>query len=365
MASVIRQGRRGGKPGAKQGGVAAQASEPATRPVMADVARLAGVSHQTVSRVLNEHPNVSARTRAEVLAAVRALGYRPNAAARTLVTGRTHTLGVISFDTTLYGPASMLYGIERAAHPAYSVTIASLPALDRHSMVEAVERFLDQAVEGIIVIAPQTSAVAALTGVAADIPLVAVGCGTRSPLPSVAIDNLAGAARVTGYLLDLGHLTVHHIGGPDSWLDAQERVAGWRQALRAAGAPEPDMIRGDWSARSGYEIGHRLAAMREVAAVFCANDPMALGLLRALAEHGRRVPADVSVVGFDDIPESGFFLPPLTTVRQDFGELGSRALHMLIDRISGVAPSSQALPVAPDLIVRASTAPASTAPARR
>jgi DNA-binding LacI/PurR family transcriptional regulator len=339
------------------------ASEPATRPVMADVARLAGVSHQTVSRVLNEHPNVSARTREEVLAAVRALGYRPNAAARTLVTGRTHTLGVISFDTTLYGPASMLYGIERAAHPAYSVTIASLPALDRHSMVEAVERFLDQAVEGLIVIAPQTSAVAALAGVAAGIPLVAVGCGTRSPLPSVAIDNLGGAARATGYLLDLGHQTVHHIGGPDSWLDARERVAGWRQALQAAGAPEPDMFRGDWSARSGYEIGHRLATMREVTAVFCANDQMALGLLRALAEHGRRVPADVSVVGFDDIPESGYFLPPLTTVRQDFGELGSRALHMVTDRISGVAPSSPALPVAPDLIVRASTAPASTGPA--
>ena len=327
-------------------------------PVMTDVARLAGVSHQTVSRVLNDHPNVRAETRESVLAAISELGYRPNAAARTLVTRRTRTLGVISFDTTLYGPASMLYGIERAAHPAYSVTIASLPALDRHSMVEAVERFLDQAVEGLIVIAPQTSAVAALTGVAAGIPLVAVGCGTRSPLPSVAIDNLAGAAHATGYLLDLGHQTVHHIGGPDSWLDARERVAGWRQALRAAGAPEPDMLRGDWSARSGYEIGHRLATMREVTAVFCANDQMALGLLRALAEHGRLVPADVSVVGFDDIPESGYFLPPLTTVRQDFGELGSRALHMVMDRISGVAPSSPALPVAPDLIVRASTAPA-------
>jgi DNA-binding LacI/PurR family transcriptional regulator len=357
MTSVIRHGRPGSEPGASPGGMTAKTSDQAARPVMADVARLAGVSHQTVSRVLNEHPNVSARTREEVLAAVRALGYRPNAAARTLVTGRTHALGVISFDTTLYGPASMLYGIERAAHPAYSVTIASLPALDRHSMVEAVDRFLDQAVEGIIVIAPQNSAVAALTGVAADIPLVAVGCGTRSPLPSVAIDNVAGAARATGYLLDLGHLTVHHVGGPDSWLDAQERVEGWRQALRSAGAPEPDMIRGDWSAHSGYEIGHRMATMPEVTAVFCANDQMALGLLRALAEHGRRVPADVSVVGFDDVPESGYFLPPLTTVRQDFGELGSRALHMLIDRISAAAPSSPALPVAPDLIVRASTAP--------
>ena len=188
----------------------------AARPVMADVARLAGVSQQTVSRVLNDHPNVREQTRAEVLAAIRELGYRPNAAARTLVTGRTHTLGVISFDTTLYGPASMLYGIERAAHPGYSVAITSLPAFDSRSMQEAVDRFLGQGVEGIIVIASEMPALEALTGVAADVPLVAVGCGTRAPLDSVAIDNAGGAFAATRYLLDLGHETVHYVGGPDS-----------------------------------------------------------------------------------------------------------------------------------------------------
>jgi DNA-binding LacI/PurR family transcriptional regulator len=203
---------------------------------MADVARQAGVSHQTVSRVLNGHPNVSPATRASVLAAIRELGYRPNAAARTLVTGRTNVLGVISLDTTLYGPASMLYGIERAAHPGYSVAIASLASFDRRSLPEAVEWFLGQSVDGIIVIAPETAAVDALTELAAGIPLVAVGCGTRAPLPSVAIDNLSGAAQATRHLLDLGHETVHHIGGPESWLDAQERAEGWRQALRSAGA---------------------------------------------------------------------------------------------------------------------------------
>jgi DNA-binding LacI/PurR family transcriptional regulator len=348
--------------------MASTVSGSAARPVMADVARVAGVSHQTVSRVLNDHPNVSPATRAEVLAAIRSLGYRPNAAARTLVTGRTHVLGVISFDTTLYGPASMLYGIERAAHPSYSVAIASLPALDRRSMEEAVDRFLGQGVEGIIVIAPQTSAVAALSAIAADMPLLAVGCGTRAALPSVAIDNAAGAARATSYLLDLGHPTVHHLAGPDSWLDARERVEGWLRALRSAGAPEPAMLRGDWSARSGYEIGHRLAAMPEVTAVFCANDHMALGLLRALAEHSRRVPAEVSVVGFDDIPEAGYLMPPLTTVRQDFGELGTRAVRMLIDQIAGAAASHATKPVEPELIVRASSAPprgADGAPAGR
>jgi DNA-binding LacI/PurR family transcriptional regulator len=332
-------------------------SGPAARPVMADVARLAGVSHQTVSRVLNDHPNVSPATRDEGQAAIRSLGYRPNAAARTLVTGRTHVLGVISFDTTLYGPASMLYGIERAARPRYSIAIASLPTLDRGAMVEAVDRFLGQGVEGITVIAPVTSAVAALGGIAASLPLVAVGCGTRAELPSAAIDNAVGAARATSHLLGLGHRTVHHLAGPDSWLDAQERVEGWRRALREAGAPEPEMLRGDWSAQSGYEIGHRLAAMPEVTAVFCANDQMALGLLRALDEHGRRVPGEVSVVGFDDIPEAGFLTPPLTTVRQDFGELGTRAVRMLMDQISGSPASCATMSVEPELIVRASTAP--------
>jgi DNA-binding LacI/PurR family transcriptional regulator len=328
---------------------------------MADVARLAGVSHQTVSRVLNGHPNVSPQTRAGVLAAIRDLGYRRNAAARTLVTGKTNALGVISFDTTLYGPASMLYGIERAAHPEYSVAIASLPAFDQKSLTDAVEWFLGQAVEGIIVIAPQISAVQALAGLAGDVPLVAVGCGTSAPLPSVAIDNLAGAAKATRHLLDLGHRTVHHIAGPSNWLDAQERVEGWRDTLRTAGIAEPEMMRGDWSARSGYEIGHRIAAMPEATAVLCANDPMALGLIRALAERGRQVPQDVSVVGFDDIPEAAYFLPPLTTVRQDFGTLGRRALLLLMDRIAGEHQVDSVLPIAPELVVRASAAPASPA----
>jgi DNA-binding LacI/PurR family transcriptional regulator len=327
------------------------------RPVMLDVARLAGVSHQTVSRVLNGHRNVSPQTRAGVLAAIRHLGYRPNAAARTLVTGRTNALGVISFDSTVYGPSSMLYGLERAARPDYSVAIASLPAFDRRSLHEAVERFLTEAVEGIIVIAPGNAAVQALIELAADIPLVAVKCGTNAPLPSVAIDNLAGAARATQHLLDLGHQTVHHLGGPPTWLDAQERAEGWRETLRAAGTSEPELICGDWSARSGYEVGHRLAAMPEVTAVLCGNDQMALGLLRALAERGRQVPGDVSVVGFDDIPEAPFFPPPLTTVRQDFGELGRRALHLLKDRISGEQGFRPTLPIAPDLVVRASSAP--------
>lgn len=324
---------------------------------MVDVARLAGVSHQTVSRVLNGHPHVSAKTRADVLATIHDLGYRPNAAARTLATGRTNTFGVISVDNTLYGPSSMLYGLEQAAPPDYMVAIARLDTFDRHLLHEAVERFLRQAVEGLIVVAPQTAAVDALMNLKTGIPLVAIKCGTGAPLPSVAIDNTAGAARATQYLLDLGHETVHHLGGPMTWFDAQERVDGWRETLKAAGAHVPELVSGDWSARSGYEIGHRVAAMREVTAVLCGNDQMALGFMRALAERGRSVPGDVSVVGFDDIPEAAFFPPPLTTVRQDFGELGRRAMHMLMDRISGDDRFVSSLPITPDLVVRSSAAP--------
>ena len=325
-------------------------------PVMADVAQLAGVSHQTVSRVLNDHPNVRPDTREKVLEAIQQLAYRPNAAARALVTRRTHTLGVISIDSTLYGPAMMLDGIERAAQRGYFVLIASLPALDRRSMTETIDRFLGHAVEGIIVIAPQTSAVAALSHVPPEMPLVAVGCGTRAQLTSVAVDNAAGARTATRYLLDLGHETVYHVAGPSSWLDARERTDGWRDALREAGAPEPEVISGDWSARSGYETGQQLARMTNVTAVFCSNDTIALGLIRALSEAGRRVPEDVSVAGFDDVPESGYFLPPLTTVRQDFSELGRRALASLVDRISGGAPGSH-VRVPPEFVIRASAAP--------
>ncbi len=333
------------------------ASSPASRPLMVDVARLAGVSHQTVSRVLNDHPHVSAKTRAEVLAAIRHLGYRPNAAARTLATGRTNAIGVISVDSTLYGPSSMLYGLEQAAPPNYLVAISRLAGLDRQSLHKTVERFLDQAVEGLIVVAPQTDAVEALVSLKTEVPLVAIKCGTSAPLPSVIIDNRAGTARATQYLLDLGHETVHHLGGPPNWLDSSERAEGWRNTLRAADAKVPDIVCGDWSARSGYEIGHRLAAMSEVTAVLCGNDQMALGLLRALAERGRDVPGDVSVVGFDDIPEAAFFPPPLTTVRQDFGELGRRAMHLLMDRISGADRIMPPMPIVPDLVVRASAAP--------
>ncbi len=328
-------------------------------PVMADVAKLAGVSHQTVSRVINDSVHVRAETRRRVLEAMSELDYRPNSAARALVTGRSRTLGVVSFDTTLYGPASTLFAIEQAAHAAaYFITIVSLIALDRDSVRSAVDRLRAQGVEGIMVIAPQAAAAEALIDLPAGLPIVAVEAGPADALPVVTVDQFGGAAAATRLLLDLGHRTVWHIAGARDWLEAEQRIDGWRATLEAAGCEIPPLLVGDWSPRSGYELGARLADDRDVTAVFVANDQMALGVLRALHERGRRIPADVSVVGFDDIPEAPYFTPPLTTVRQDFIEMGRSSLGLLLEVMEPRDGAPPRVTVAPELIVRASTAPA-------
>jgi len=329
---------------------------------MADVGRLAGVSHQTVSRVVNGSLHVRPETRRRVLEAMQTLGYRPNPLARGLVTGRSNTLGVVSFDTTLYGPASTLLGIERAAHEAgYFIVIASLKALNRASVADAVERLSLQGVDGILVIAPLQSAAEALLDAPQRLPLVAVEAGPGDSIPVVEVDQFAGAADATRHLLDLGHETVWHLAGPSDFLESERRVSGWRATLEAAGAEPPPVYVGDWSARAGYDLGRRLAADRSVSAVFVANDQMALGVLRAMHEAGRAVPREVSVVGFDDIPEAGYFSPPLTTVRQDFDEIGARSLQLLVREIETGRRQPSAPRVRPELIVRAST---SVAPPR-
>ncbi|MEV4223885.1 LacI family DNA-binding transcriptional regulator [Nonomuraea sp. NPDC049725] len=324
---------------------------------MADVAREAGVSHQTVSRVLNEHPNVRGETRTRVLEAIDKLGYRRNLVARALVTRHSRTLGVVSFDTTLYGPASTVYGIEQAARAAgYFVSIVSLKSIDRSGVRDALDYLADQGVDGIVVVAPQRSAAQALADLPLDIPAVAVEGGEAGDVPVVCVDQVEGGRLATEHLLSLGHETVWHVSGPSDWLEAEGRVAGWRAALKAAGRETPEPLAGDWSPRSGYEAGRRLAAMRDVSAVFVANDQMALGVLRAFTEQGVRVPGQVSVVGFDDIPESEFFSPPLTTVRQDFGAVGRHSIGMLLRQIEG-GGEHERLVVPPAFVRRASTAP--------
>ncbi|GAA3233090.1 LacI family DNA-binding transcriptional regulator [Dactylosporangium siamense] len=329
---------------------------------MDDVARLAGVSHQTVSRVLNEHVRVAPETRARVLAAIHTLDYRPNTLARALVTGRSGALGVVSFDTTLYGPASTLQGIERAAHEAgYFLSIATTRESSERSLSDAIERLRRQSVEGIVVITPEASAVRALQRLP-DLPIVAVEGMPDVAAPIVTVDQVAGAAAATRHLLDLGHPTVWHISGPPDWFEARGRERGWRTALREAGVPVNPPLVGDWSARSGYLHGRVIAQVPHLSAVFAANDQMALGLLRALREAGRDVPGDVSVIGFDDIPEATFFAPPLTTVRQDFAEVGRRSLGLLLAQLDGAPRQAQAVVVPVELVVRDSTAPRRGAP---
>ena len=326
--------------------------------VMADVAKLAGVSHQTVSRVVNGSAHVRPETRQRVLAAMGQLDYRPNPAARALVTGRSRTLGVVSFDTTLYGPASTLFAIEQAAHDAgYFITIVSLLVLDRASVLSAVERLRVQGVDGVLVITPQEAAADALVNLVTGVPVVAVEAGRPNSVPLVAVDQFAGAVSATQLLLDLGHRTVWHVAGPRDFLEAQQRVDGWRSTLEAAGAEAPAMLVGDWSPRSGYRVGQQLAQDPDVTAIFVANDQMALGVLRALHEHGREIPREISVVGFDDIPEAQYFMPPLTTVRQDFGEMGRSSLRMLLELMESSGQPPQRVTIAPELVVRRSTGP--------
>src|SRR3954447_19552102 len=220
--------------------------------VMADVAKLAGVSHQTVSRVINDSTHVRPETRRRVLAAMRQLDYRPNPAARALVTGRSQTLGVVSFDTTLYGPASTLYGIEQSAREAgYFVSVASLKSIDVVSVRDALERLAEQSVDGLVVIAPRREAADALAELRGSMPVVVVEGGSAPGLACVSVNQVEGGRLATRHLLEQGGETVHHVSGPVDWLESEGRIAGWREELERAGVEAPEMLRGSWSPSSG------------------------------------------------------------------------------------------------------------------
>ena len=336
-------------------------TEGTSRPlVMADVAALAGVSHQTVSRVVNGHTSVAPETRERVQRAIVELGYRPNLAARALVTGSTRTIGLVTVKINQYGPAQTMLGLESAARAAgYSVSVSILDEATAAAMREAVERFVAQSVDAVLALSTYDDAAEALRSLETPVPLVAVQVGGGRTCPSVSVDQEAGARLLTRHLLDLGHRTVHHVAGPADSQEARGRIDGWRRELEAVGAPVHEPLEGDWTPSSGHAAGKQLAvrmrAGEAVTAVFAANDQMALGLLAAMHEEGLSVPGDVSIVGFDDLPESPYFTPPLTTVRQDFAELGRRGVQLVLARLEGM--ESHPAPVPPELVVRASTGP--------
>jgi len=327
-----------------------------------DVAQAAGVSQKTVSRVLNDEPYVKDEVRERVLAAARELGYRPNGAARALLSGRTRRIGVVALGSSLFGPASLLLGLEREARArGYALSIANTDEDDADGVTLAVDSLLRQGVDAIVLSEPVDLGQVDLV---VDVPVLTLGPlpGLRAPTVIEPLGTSEQAAHdATRHLLDLGHSTVHHVAGPQRWLDATARLAGWRRALTEAGAPVPDVQLGDWSAAGGFAAGVRLAANPELTAVFAANDDMAIGLMRALTAAGRRVPEDVSVVGVDDVPLAAYVNPPLTTMAQPFEVIASAGLASLIAAVEDPASCGDTQVLVPTrLVLRESTAPPRT-----
>lgn len=338
-------------PGRTRGGGRASAS-------MADVARLAGVSSQTVSRVSNGYAGVNEETRRQVLAAMKELGYRPNSAARALKRGEFRTIGVITFSLSTTGNVRTLEAIATsAAHEGYAVTLLPVAVPTQDEVRGAFSRLEELAVDAVIVIMEVHLLDAATVTLPPHVQVVVVDSDAGDRYTVVDTDQAGGSRAAVHHLLDLGHRTVWHLGGPEGSFAAQRRADAWRAVLAEAGRSAPPLVRGDWSAGSGYRVGLELAAREECTAVFVANDQMALGLLRALHERGRRVPEDVSVIGFDDIAEASSFLPPLTTLHQDFAEVGRLCVEAVLRKMRQDGPERGTTLVPTRLVERASTGP--------
>jgi len=284
------------------------------------------------------------------------LGYRPNRVARALGGNRSHTIGVLASERTQYGPAAAIQGIETAAQEVgYIVNTTNLVNSTPEAIREALAQQIEQMVDGIVIIAPQTPVLDELSELELTIPYVLLHSRSPNDPHELFVDQLAGTRAAMRHLLELEHRKIYHLAGPQEWMEAQARLHGFQTELTEAGIRPPAPLFGDWTAESGYRRGHELLAREQVTAVFAANDQMALGLIHALRDLRLDVPRDISVVGFDDIPEAAHFYPPLTTVRQDFNELGRQCVARLIDpSIRNVGTERAALP--PALIVRKTTA---------
>jgi DNA-binding LacI/PurR family transcriptional regulator len=318
------------------------------------------VSHQTVSRVINESPGVSAATREAVLATIARLGFRPNRAARALAGGPVQSVTVLASNTSLYGFAAALEGIEEATREVgFGMGFRAVEGPSLADIRDAVERAIEPA-GALIVIAYDRAGVLALECVPPEVPTVAMiqaPTGATAPIrPSVWIDEFSAAKEATEYLLALGHKTVHHLPIP-SWSGATRRMEGWRAALKEAGVRAPEPLPGGWTSEWGYEAGCQLAKDSSVTAVLCGNDDIALGAMRAMHEAGRAVPVDVSIIGFDDIPYARFFSPALTTVCQDFKTLGKVCFAKLLEISNSSTPVPRLVSPQARLIIRESAGP--------
>ncbi len=325
-------------------------------PGMIAVAKHAGVSHQTVSRVLNSPDSVRPQTREKVLASMAELGFRRNLAARSLVTQLSGLVGIVWTGSGYFGPGSTVAAIEVAARAAgFSALVTAVSDQDEEELASVFSAFRDRGVEGIAVVAPHQHMAEHIRGAASGVPTVIVAdMGADSEFHVVSVDQRRGAEMATQYLLDRGAPNVTHVSGPLDWFDAVARIRGHHDALTAAGVPVPDPWVGDWTATRGFDIARQMVADDVVPpAIFCGNDMTALGMLAGFREAGLEAPTDVAIVGFDDVDGAGYFGPPLTTMRQPFDQLGALCLDVLLRAIAGEEPAVHCLD--PELVIRSST----------
>lgn len=324
-----------------------------------DVARLAGVSQKTVSRVMNNEPYVRDEVRERVLRAASQLRYRPNAAARSLTSGRSRRIGLVAMGVNLYGPTSIVPAIERwALSRGYATAVAHTAADEAHSLTGPVDSLLGQGVDGLVLAEDIDEGTLSLT---LDLPVVTMGRfeGVTSPRRIRAAEVADDSGYVaTRHLIELGHREIRHVCGDRRWWAARDREDGWRTALREAGLPEVPAMEADWTCDGGYAAGQALARHDlTLTAVFVANDEMAIGLMKALADAGRRVPEDISVVGMDDLPVSRYITPPLTSIVLDVDAIAEQAVRLLLSEIDSPTPTGERLrPFPARLAIRESAA---------
>ena len=324
---------------------------------MFDVADFCGVSHQTVSRVVNNTGSVSDKTREKVLAAIDELGYQPNLAAKALATGKTKTIGVLSFDSTLYGPTAMLHSIQVAARDAgYQVVLNSVSSLSNSDISDGIGLLAKANVDGVIVISPRSAMADTKLQLETRAPVIFTETQDREPFGMVDVDQVGIGSMATEYLLALGHTQIAHIAGSADWLAAKRRRSGFATTMAKNSLTPAGISQGDWTPKSGYEATKALLGEAKFTAIFVANDAMAIGALKALNEAGVKVPDQVSLVSVDDSAEAEYMQPSLSSVRQQFDLVGQALIERLLDEIDGlplVGPKRKLMPGI--LLPRAST----------
>lgn len=337
-----------------------RASPPPPRvATLEDVAEVCGVSYQTVSRVVNNSPAVADKTRSKVLRAIDELGYRPNLTARRLATRRASVIGMVGSNITYYGPAQVMVAIEETAkREGYNLMFARVEGPGRAELQAAITDLCAHQVDGLVIGVHAKGKLNLIRKLCRHTPFVTLDAEVAADVPTVVVDQRHGVRLVIEHLLELGHRRVAHVSGPADWPPAEERKVAWTQTLRDAGLEPGPCVAGDWSAESGYRAAEQLLALgiEQFTAIVAANDQMALGTLRALHDHGVNVPKEVSVAGYDNLPEARFFSPALTTVRHDFAAEGARCIQVLLSMVHGESLDLPLSMLRPDLAVRESTA---------